>query len=116
MNVAELHKIKELERKNKLLERIVGLVEDVVTDDCERNYGLRDEGIGRLRKAVDDIDWPILTSPILVYIEGLEQDKARLDWLEKMGRWADVDQFLVALEESWHNADLRQAIDKAREE
>jgi len=50
------------------------------------------------------------------YVNNLEADKERLDWLEKMGRWADLDQFLVALEESWHNADLRQAIDKARKE
>lgn len=45
--------------------------------------------------------------------EELELEKRRFDWMEENGRWADMDQFLIGLEDNWWDQDLRTAVDDA---
>ncbi len=43
------------------------------------------------------------------------KDKLRMDFLERVGRWADVGKFLIESEEAWDDENLRRAIDKLME-
>jgi len=43
------------------------------------------------------------------------KDKLRMDFLERVGRWADLNKFLIEHEENWHDQNLRFAIDKLME-
>ena len=48
--------------------------------------------------------------------EELELETRRIDWMEENGRWADMDQFLIGLEDNWWTPNgLRTSVDDAME-